>query len=344
MSRPRMIFWAAALVAVAAAIGYRVRVSREPAPPPIPALIFVTGGAEPYWQLTIDGARAAAKDNGLDVKIETPTVNDDLQAQMNILDNLKVDGIGGVAFSPIDAEGQTALINSLIERGKKVVTFDSDAPGSNRLSFVGSNNAYAGSNCARLMQEALPEGGKVAVLLANLTKENMRARKAGFEEEIAQVRATDGTSTPSKIIVVGYFEDGGDMEKCAAIIREQLTKNPDLAGIVGMNARHGPTLLKVLGELKKLDQVKLVTFDDAAETLDGIEAGHIFATMAQDPYQYGYQSVVSLASLCRGEETSIPIVGRGSLYVNAEPIRQKNVKEYRTRIEGRKKPMKAKAG
>jgi ribose transport system substrate-binding protein len=344
MSRPRVIFWAVALVAIAAAIGYRVRVAREPTQPPVPALVFVTGGAEPYWQLTIEGARAAAKDNGLDLKIEMPAENDDLKAQMSILDHLKVDGIGGVAFSPIDAEGQTPLINSLIERGKKVVTFDSDAPGSNRLSFVGSNNAYAGANCARLIQEALPEGGKVTILLANLTKENMRARKGGFEEEITEVRATDGTSAPSKITVVGYFEDGGDMEKCAASVREQLTKNPDLAGIVGMNARHGPTLLKVLGELNKLGQIKLVTFDDAAETLDGIEAGYIFATMAQDPYQYGYQSVVSLASLCRGEETSIPIVGRGSLYVNAEPIRQKNLKEYRARIEGRKKPAGAKAG
>ena len=57
-----------------------------------------------------------------------------------------------------------------------------------------------------------------------------------------------------KFTIVGYFEDNGDMEKCAEIIRDTLTKNPDLAGIVGMNARHGPTLLKVLGELEKLGQ------------------------------------------------------------------------------------------
>ena len=344
MSRPRTVFWAVGLAAIAAAIGYRVLVSREPAPPPVPELVFVTGGSEPYWQLTIEGARAGAKDNGLKLRIETPAVDDDLEAQKKIFDHLDADSVGGIAISPIDAEGQTPLINSLVDRGKKVVTFDSDAPLSKRQSFVGSNNADAGAECARLVHEALPAGGKVAVLLANLTKENMRGRKGGFEEEIAQIQTSDGEGARQKFTVVGYFEDNGDMEKCAEIIRDTLTKNPDLAGIVGMNARHGPTLLKVLGELKKLGQVKLITFDDAAETLDGIEAGYIFATMAQDPYQYGYQSVVSLASLCRGDDTSIPIVGRGSWYVNAEPIRKANLKEYRARMDMRKKPAQMKVG
>ena len=103
------------------------------------------------------------------------------------------------------------------------------------------------------------------------------------------------------------------MEKCGDNIRETIAKHPDLACIVGMNARHGPTLLKVLGELNKLGQIKLITFDDAEETLGGIEAGHIFATMAQDPYKYGYESVISLAALCRGDDVSIPVVGRGAV-------------------------------
>jgi len=335
-----MVFWAAALVAVAAAIGYRVRMSGEPAPRPVPELVFVTGGSEPYWQLTIEGAKAAAKDNGVKLRVDAPEVNDNLEAQMKIVDHLDVGKLGGIAISPIDAERQTPRINELVQRGKKVVTFDSDAPLSTRASFIGSNNAYAGANCARLVNEAIPEGGKVAVLLANLTKENMRGRKQGFEEEIAQIRSGEGEGAPAKFEVVGYFEDDGDMEKCGEIVRETLEKNPDLKCIVGMNARHGPTLLKVLGERKKLDQVKLITFDDAAETLDGIEAGHIFATMAQDPYQYGYQSVVSLASLCRGDDTSVPIVGRGAWFVNAEPIRKENLQEYRDRMASRKKPEK----
>ena len=86
-------------------------------------------------------------------------------------------------------------------------------------------------------------------------------------------------------------------------VRQTITKHPDLACVVGMNAQHGPILLNVLKDLEKLDQIKLVTFDFMDETLAGIEEGHIYATIAQDPYKYGYEAVATLGQLCRGEET-----------------------------------------
>jgi ribose transport system substrate-binding protein len=102
-----------------------------------------------------------------------------------------------------------------------------------------------------------------------------------------------------------------------------------------MNARHGPILLTVLEELGKLGQIKLVTFDYGDETLDGIEAGHIYATIAQDPYMYGYEAVATLAHLCRGDETSVPIVGKGSTYVGAEPISRESIDAFRARLKAR---------
>jgi ribose transport system substrate-binding protein len=102
-----------------------------------------------------------------------------------------------------------------------------------------------------------------------------------------------------------------------------------------MNAQHGRVLVKTLGELGKLDQVKLITFDVADETLAGVEAGHIYATLAQDPYQFGYDAVQTLAAMAQGDETGVPIVGRGSLYVSAEPIKKDNLADFRERIKKR---------
>ena len=333
MSRRGWIIAVVSLVAVAAAVAYRMRVFSEPTAGPVPEIAFVTGGTEPYWQLTIDGAKAAAKDQGIQLHVEAPEKNDSVKAQIEVFERLDVNKLGGIALSPVDAEGQTQFINQLVTRGKKVVTFDSDAPLSNRQSYVGTSNVFAGATCAELVDEAVPKGGKLVVLLANLTKENMRGRKQGFEEQISEFRQGEKDNSTAKFNVVGYLEDNGNMEKCGDNIRETIAKHPDLACIVGMNARHGPTLLKVLGELNKLGQIKLITFDDAEETLGGIDAGHIFATMAQDPYKYGYESVISLAALCRGDDVSIPVVGRGAVYVNAKPIRKENLEEYRERAK-----------
>jgi ribose transport system substrate-binding protein len=102
-----------------------------------------------------------------------------------------------------------------------------------------------------------------------------------------------------------------------------------------MNQNHGAELVKVLTKLGKVDQIKLVTFDVTDETLAGVEAGHIYATLAQDPYEFGYDAVETLATLARGDEVRVPVTGRGSLYIAAEPVKKENVGEFRERMSKR---------
>jgi ribose transport system substrate-binding protein len=336
MSRPRVVLWTILLVALAGAIGYRLNGMRQPPPPPPAVIAFVTGGNDGYWQMTANGAQAAAKKDRVDLQIEMPTDNESVDQQTALLSKLDLAKLDGVAISPLDAAGQTDLINSIGEK-TKVVTFDSDAPDSKRLSYIGTSNFSAGRMCARLVNEALPGGGKIAVLLANLTKDNLLDRKGGFEERIAQFADDVEAGAPPKLVVVDYLIDSGSAEKCAENVRSALAKHSDLACIVGMNAFHGPVLLKTLEDAGKLGQIKLITFDVEDETLDGIEKGNIFATVAQDPYQFGYEAVTMLASLSRGDATRLPIVGKGSFSVSAEPITQTNLADFRARLKAQQR-------
>ena len=187
-----------------------------------------------------------------------------------------------------------------------------------------------------MVRQALPDGGKIVVLLSNLTKDNLKDRQSGFQEGLGQSSGAPGADRPpSSYEIVSYLLDNGDDEKCAANIREAVAKHAGLSCIVGMNAHHGPVLLKVLKEADKLGKIKLVTFDDNEETLRGVEEGYIFATIAQDPYKYGYEAVNTLASLCRGGGNSLPVVGSGSVYIGADAIRGDNLQDYRSRLQRR---------
>jgi ribose transport system substrate-binding protein len=328
-------FWVIGVIAIVAALGYRAAVFREAAVAPPARILFISGGEGPYWQASIAGAKAAAKVLNVDLTIETPEKTDDLDAQMAILRNVDTKKADGIALSPLDPERQTHQLND-IARQFKLVTYDSDAPLSERHNHIGTSNFSAGRTCARLVGEALPDGGKVAVIMANNTKANMIERRGGFAERMGQLTGDsgDGTKTP-KYTVVGYYEDLGNNDTCIQLVRDVVTKEPELGCILALNARHGPLLIKELTELGKLDQIKLVTFDATDETLKGIEEGHIYATIAQDPYNYGFEAVSMLAALCRGEETNMPIVGRGSVYVGAEAIKQDNLADYRKRLQAR---------
>ena len=334
MSALRLSFLFIALAAIVAAVSYRWSVFQTPPPPPTPDVLFITGGSGPYWQITASGARTAARDHDVALQVEMPTEDENIEQQMGLLSSVDFGKYDGVAISPLDADNQTRLLN-LIAQNAHVVTFDSDAPLSQRECYVGTSNYGAGQLAAKLVREAIPEGGKVAVLLANLTKSNMQERKSGFEESVAQsAGATESDGVP-EYEVVDYLIDDGDDEVTAKLIHETLSEHPDLACLVGMNAQHGPVMLKVLEAEGKLGQIKIVAFDEEKETLDGIEAGHIYATVAQDPYKYGYEAVRILSNLCKGDEKELPIVGSGSLFVNAEGIRKDKLAEFRKRLLAR---------
>lgn len=336
MSGSKAVFWLFALLILGAALWYRSTVFSPPEVVARPSVAFVTGGSGPYWQLTVNGAKAAAKAHNVDLDVKLLSAAENLLEQTEILTQLPYEKLDGVAFSPVDSDVQTRLINRMSHE-LYVVTYDSDAPLSERRCHIGTSNYAAGQLCAKLMGEALPNGGKVAVLQASLTKSNNIERKLGVEEAVddAQSGAKAGGDGQAEITLVGFLVDDGDDAKCGQLIRDTLQEHPDLAGFIGMNARHGPILLKVLGDEKQLGKIKLVTFDDAEETLAGVESGEIFATVGQDPYMFGYEAVRMLASMSRGDPSDVPVVGGGTIHVNAEAIRKENLEAFRDRVRKR---------
>lgn len=210
---------------------------------------------------------------------------------------------------------------------------------------MGTSNFGAGGICARLVAEALPDGGDVLVLMANLTKENMIDRKIGFEEtlnkppvaaeedEEEEEKAEEKQAAP-KYNIVGFLIDNGDASISKQNILVTLKSHPELSCIVGMNSQHGAIIMDVLKEEDKLGKIKVVTFDAEPATLEGIEEGNIFATIAQDPYKYGFEATRMLSTLSRSGVEELPIVGGGTVNINAEPIHQEELKEFKDRLLG----------
>lgn len=333
MSGDRKALLAVVVLALGAIFWYRSQVFSEPAQLAPPRIAFVTGGKGPYWESTIEGAEAAAKKLNVKLDIVSPEKNENLDEQLAAVESLKLSDLDGVAISPVDAEGEVEVLNKLSET-VRIVTFDSDAPDAKRLGHVGTSNFSAGKACARLVGEAIPEGGKLAVFMANVTKENLLDRKGGFAEQIARM-ADDLGGDVQKYQVVGYYEDGGSDQKCVEQLDALLDSTPDLDCLVTFNARQGPLLLGALEKHGKLGEIQLITFDTNEETLAGIESGHVFATIAQDPYKFGYEAVNMLVKLCHGEGVELPIVGRSSLYIGTEAIRQANLADFRSRMSSR---------
>ncbi len=108
-----------------------------------------------------------------------------------------------------------------------------------------------------------------------------------------------------------------------------MSRHPDLAAAVGLFAYNPPLILEALKQAGKLGEVKVIAFDEADETLQGIKDGYVYGTVVQNPFEYGRQSVRVLAGLTRGQTLAeLGIPADGFLNIEARKIRKDNLDPF----------------
>lgn len=318
-------------------------VSATDAPPPAsatrtPRFAYVTNGVASFWNIAAAGAEAAAKDEGVEVTIIMPN---GLTDQTRKIEDLITRGTDGIAVSPINAANQIGILNKAAA-ATKLITHDSDAPESDRLTYVGMDNYKAGRMCGQLVRDALPSGGTVMLFVGRLDQDNAQLRRQGCIDVILG-RAPDsarrddpGTSLSSpdgKYEVVGTLTDQFDQAKAKANVEDTLTRYPEISALVGLFVYNPPAILEALNRAGKTGEVKVIGFDEADITLQAIKDGTVVGTVVQDPFQYGYESIRLLVGLHKGDESILP--PNGFIDVPPRVIDNGNLEPFWTTLKER---------
>lgn len=286
-------------------------------------LAFVTNTAADFWTMARKGCEQADKE--LDnVDVEFQIADGTAADQRRILDDLMTKGVAGIAISPIDPANQTQLINDVSEKAI-VVTQDSDAPESNRVCYIGTDNRAAGRQAGDLIREALPNGGKIMLFVGKIDALNARERHQGIKDSL------EGT----KIEILDVKTDDTDQVRAKANVADTIVKYPDIAGLVGLWAYNGPAILNAVKEAGKLGKIKIVAFDEDDQTLAGVKDGSIHGTVVQQPYEFGYQAIKLLSEILDGDRSGIP--ASRQLFIPTLIIKKENVDEFAARVAALKK-------
>jgi len=278
-------------------------------------LAFVVNVPADFWTIARAGTNKA--------QAELPNYNIEFYipgemsaaAQKKILEDLLARGVAGVAISPVNPDDSTAILNEVASKAV-LITHDADAPKSNRLMYVGTDNVAAGRQAGELMKKALPDGGKAMLFVGTMDAANARERSQGIKEAIA------GT----KIEIIDIRTDGGDQAKAKANVEDTLTKYPDIDLLVGLWAYNTPQIYNAVKSLGKAGSVKIVGFDEDQQTLKGVAEGVIDGTVVQQPYEFGYQSMINMAKIIEGDNSVIP--ENKLQIVPTQIIDKSNVKEF----------------
>lgn len=282
-------------------------------------LAFIPNNPSPFWTIARAGTDDAVKELGnVEVDFRIPASGSAAE-QQQILDDLLAKGVDGIAVSPVDPANQTALLDKVASQ-TLLVCHDSDAPASKRVCYIGTDNTAAGVEAAKLIKEALPNGGKIMLFVGTLDAQNAKERYAGIKHELA------GT----KVEILDVRTDETDRVRAQKNVEDTLVKYPDVACLVGLWSYNGPAILNGVKSSGRAGQVKIVCFDEEDETLAGVASGMIHGTVVQQPYEFGKQAITRMAKYLGGDKSAL---AGDKQIVPTLSIKQENVAEFSAKLK-----------
>jgi ribose transport system substrate-binding protein len=204
-------------------------------------------------------------------------------------------------FGASDPGAFDKVVKDALAKGIPVVTFDSDAPSSGRLVYIGPNNALSGGLLGARMKEILGGKGKIAIQVGSLTALNAKDRIAGFK------KAIEG----AEIKVAAEDVDQEDAQVANAHSEAILSANPDLNGFYGVYAYNAPAQARAVQAAgKKPGEIKIVGFDALQETVQFMEKGWIDSVVDHRQYNFGYYAVMTLTNMkIFGKDMTLYLLG-----------------------------------
>jgi ribose transport system substrate-binding protein len=289
-------------------------------------LAFVTNTVSDFWKIAAAGIHKYEKENKVQVDVKMPP-NGTPEEQNQILENLVSQGYDAISLSVDAPNDQVPVLNKVASK-TKLLTFDSDAPKSNRLLYIGTNNYEAGKVLGGEINKLLPNGGKIAVFVGTFSADNAAQRLKGVTDAIQG----------HKIDIIDKREDNTDRAKARSNVEDIINAHPDLNMVVGLWSYNGPAIAAAIEALNKKGKVLAAVFDEDDGTLNGVANGSIQVTVVQKPFQFGYLSSKWMHELAtKGEAAKAQLPVDKVIDTGVEVISKTNVADFRSKLEEMKK-------
>ena len=122
----------------------------------------------------------------------------------------------------------------------------------------------------------------------------------------------------------------------AADVLTQL-QGEDNVCLIGLWAYNPPAILSAVKSARRQGKVKIIGFDEDEITLKGIEDGFIHATVVQQPFEFGYESVRVMAALAKDPRAALPREVKDGIWnIPHVVIKKDNVEKFRKDLKAQK--------
>jgi ribose transport system substrate-binding protein len=240
-----------------------------------------------YWQSAHEGFARAAAQYG---------VTEDLRGPDTFNPAIEVDEFraavarkpAGILVSVSDPKLMGPEINKAIAAGIPVITVDSDAPDSQRLYFIGTNNLEAGRLGGQFVAAKLNGKGN-AVFFTMPGQPNLEERLKGYKDVFANFPG---------IKVVEVFDMKGQSTAAMDKAEEYLARTgpAKINAYISLESSSAKDVAEAVKRSKTQDAI-LMGMDVDQATLELVKDGTVQATISQKPFTMAFLGLKALDDL-----------------------------------------------
>lgn len=246
--------------------------------------------SSPYWKFVEAGSKQAFKDLDINGKVVGPASESQIVEQINMMDDALSKNPDALVSSPTQPPTAVPVFEKYHKKNIPVLLVDTDADWSDKTTFIGTDNNTAGKIGGEYLASLLTPGDKIAIIGGALGNSATDERVKGAVEAL-EAAGFD---------VVANQPADSDRSKATNVMENILQNHPDVKGVFAANDDMALGASRAI-ESKGLD-IKVIGTDGTIEAVEAIIAGSLAASVAQNPYEMGYQSVVNALKAINGEE------------------------------------------
>lgn len=263
-----------------------------------------------HWELEMNGCQAAADEQG--VEFIYKFADGDEAQQVADIENMVEMGIDMLIVGPCNSEGIVPTVDELQNtKNIPVMTSDIGISGTEVTSHVASDNYQIGVMAAEFVGKELDGKGKIAIVgwaAASATKD----REDGFVDTIEK-------EYPD-IEIVANQDVGGSRTTSLETSENLIQSNGEIELFFGCNAECALGAYSATQSVNRPD-IKVVSVDSDNEVMEAIQAEtNLVATVAQNPYEMGYQAMSNAVKYLNGETVE-------NIAIDAEVVTKDNIQD-----------------
>jgi ribose transport system substrate-binding protein len=250
-----------------------------------------------------DGVEAeAAKQPDAEVSVTAGRQRSSTDEVIGLIEDAMTKGVDAIAVNGSDTEPLLPVLERVIDEKIPLVLFDAPAESlkGRYTAYIGTDNRAGGEAGGQWLAEAMPEGGRLGVLLCVAGHPVTTARLEGFKSGLGDV--------PFKVVATADAES--DRAKGRKVMEDMISAHPDLDAVFSTSDSHSLGALAALEAARK--DPEFVSFDAQPEAVEAIEAGKVLdASVAWSARTIGSEAVKAAVAAARGEdvepETMVPV-------------------------------------